>query len=117
MIRGLLISLLSVSSVLAQISETASLKDRKYNQELSDAYERIDPEKDGWETEKLGEEFSARLKEIVKGLINGKFPNHAQTTPLRPTNLELIHDSEFSVSRSPAPVSYTHLTLPTTPYV
>lgn len=97
-----LLPLLLIAPSLAQISETASLKDKRYSEELADAYERIDPSKDGWATEKLGEEFSARLKVIAKDLLKAEFPEGTLTTPLRPTNLKLVHNGEFSVSRSPA---------------
>ncbi|MEN8797533.1 MAG: hypothetical protein ABF328_12565, partial [Akkermansiaceae bacterium] len=102
MSRAFFILSLLVSPLLAQISETEILKKKKYNQELSDAYARIDPEKDGWETEMLGEEFSSRLKAIVNDILKGKFPSETQSTPLRPSNLKLVHNSELSISRSPA---------------
>lgn len=114
MIR-ILLALLLISPSLAQISETASLKEKRYNKELSDAYERIDPSKDGWETEKLGEEFSKRLKIIAQDLLSGIFPKDAQTTPLRPTNCDLVHQGEhgFTVVRSPSlPQNFAPFTPP-----
>lgn len=101
--------------LLGQISETAALQDRKYNQELQDSYNRIDPSKDGWLTEKLGEEYSARLNALTKKLTSEEpeLPKDVLSSPLCPTTLKVIYDSEITVSRADRlPEKFTTVALP-----
>lgn len=95
---GLLYAFTLVDPLIGQISETKALRERKYNQQLQDAYERIDPSKDGWVTETLGEEYSARLKRVAEKLTSEKpdLPRGTLLTPLIPSTLKLVVNSERS---------------------
>ena len=49
-----------------EIVTAPGLDERKYIGPLADAYDRIDPSKDGWESEALGAEASSQLGVLAK---------------------------------------------------
>jgi hypothetical protein len=102
----LLIGLACITFAEAQISDTPGLGEKRYNKALTDSYQRIDPSKDGWDSERQGEEFSTRLKEFVAALTDGESPDPEllapdfKTSPLRPTNLDPIKIENITVLRA-----------------
>ena len=95
-------TLLFSEVIFAQNKSTSAnpaLKEKSYNTELTDAYNRIDPQNDGWDSEARGEAYSSQLKDFVHYLLR----NDDETTvpasefkgqKIRPTTLETI----FSLS-------------------
>ncbi|MDB4318086.1 hypothetical protein N9973_02210, partial [bacterium] len=79
-----------------QVSENPTLTERRYSDDLSDAYDRIDPVRDGWETEELGDQYAKQLKEFVHTLTDGEAAGSGlvssdfKSSPLRPSSLEEI---------------------------
>ncbi|MDG2322445.1 MAG: hypothetical protein P8M08_02895, partial [Akkermansiaceae bacterium] len=86
-------------------SANPALKEKTYNTELTDAYNRIDPQNDGWDSEARGEAYSSQLKDFVHYLLR----NDDETTVpasefkgqrIRPATLETIFsDSGMTVKR------------------
>lgn len=86
------------------------LEDTTYIGPLEDAYERIDPTKDGWATEAFNEEAGAQLKALVHLLDHPAELNAGSLTPLTtpdftarplhpPELSEAFRDSGFHVRR------------------
>lgn len=101
--------------LLGQFSETTALQERKYSPALQDSYNRIDPSKDGWLTEELGEEYSSHLKELAEQLTAEKpeIPKDVLFSALIPTTLKLVHESEIRVFRATElPEKFTTIALP-----
>ena len=102
---SLLLGLACITFAKAQVSDTPGLGEHRYSEDLTDSYERIDPRKDGWESERQGEEFAARLKEFITALTNGEAPDpdlftpNFKTSPLRPMNLDSIEIENITVQR------------------
>ena len=102
---SLLLGLVGITFAEAQVSDTPGLGDHRYSKALTDSYERIDPGKDGWESERQGEEFATRLKEFVVALTDGEAPDpdlftlDFKVSPLRPTNLDSIEIENMTVQR------------------
>ena len=102
------LTLLFSEVIFAQNRSTSAnpaLKEKSYNTELTDAYNRIDPQNDGWDSEARGEAYSSQLKDFVHYLLG----NDDETTVpasefkgqrIRPTTLETIFsDSGMTVKR------------------
>ena len=102
---SLLLGLACITFAKAQVSDTPGLREHRYSKDLADSYERIDPRKDGWESERKGEEFAARLKEFITALTDGEAPDpdlftpNFKTSPLRPMNLDSIEIENITVQR------------------
>ena len=65
-------TLLFSEVIFAQNKSTSAnpaLKEKSYNPELTDAYNRIDPRNDGWDSEARGEAYSSQLKDFVYYLL------------------------------------------------
>ncbi|MEJ6560493.1 MAG: VCBS repeat-containing protein [Akkermansiaceae bacterium] len=88
-----------------QVSENPTLTERRYSDDLSDAYDRIDPVRDGWETEELGDQYAKQLKEFVHTLTDGEAAGSGlvssdfKSSPLRPSSLEEISLESITVLR------------------
>ncbi|MGC6464284.1 MAG: FG-GAP repeat domain-containing protein [Akkermansiaceae bacterium] len=52
-----------------EVSSNPALKGASYQADLEDAYQRIDPGKDGWDSEVRGDEYSAQLKDFVDAIL------------------------------------------------
>lgn len=84
------------------------LEDREYAAPLKDAYDRIDPAADGWQSEAVSEVASQSLATIAQ-VIEGTEGSHDtlskivaldfRATSLRPTNLTPIQASGFIILR------------------
>ena len=96
-------------------SETAPGLDRRnLIGPLRDAYDRMDPVKDGWESEAFSAAAKKKLS-LLQGLLTAKEPITAESlaglataevsaTPLRPDQLSVVfEDNRLSVRRSLAP--------------
>ncbi|MGJ8694939.1 MAG: FG-GAP repeat domain-containing protein [Verrucomicrobiaceae bacterium] len=89
----------------AQVSETPTLQKSRYDKDLSDAYDRIDPLKDGWTSEELNEQFGHHLKEFVHRITDPEFKSvnlndeTLSATPLRPSSLENVTVDQFVIQR------------------
>ncbi|HCN80735.1 MAG TPA: hypothetical protein DIS80_06355, partial [Verrucomicrobiales bacterium] len=51
-------------------SQNPGLKNRQYQKELADAYKRIDPSKDGWESEAQSLEYQIVLEYFLDALLH-----------------------------------------------
>ncbi|MEN8775073.1 MAG: VCBS repeat-containing protein [Akkermansiaceae bacterium] len=68
---GIILAL--TATILGQSTETSQnpgLKDRQYQEELADSYDRIDPTKDGWESEARASEYQALLESFLEDLLH-----------------------------------------------
>ncbi|MDA7880693.1 VCBS repeat-containing protein [Akkermansiaceae bacterium] len=93
-------ALILISSGLAfaqekKTSDNPALKQRRYDSDLSDSYNRIDPSKDGWDSEARGDAYGAQLKDFVHYLLDDDdetavpSPNFKGNL-IRPTSLDTI---------------------------
>jgi hypothetical protein len=57
-------------------SPNPGLKNRQYQEELADAYERIDPTKDGWESEARSSEYQIVLENFLDSLLHQRETKH-----------------------------------------
>ena len=102
-------------AIQAGPSETAPGLDRRnLIGPLRDAYDRMDPVKDGWESEAFSAAAKKKLS-LLQGLLTAKEPITAESlaglattevsaTPLRPDQLSVVfEDNRLSVRRSLAP--------------
>ena len=72
--------ILTLSTMVSGQSEATSpnpgLKTRQYQEELADAYERIDPTKDGWESEAQSSEYQIVLENFLESLLHQRETKH-----------------------------------------
>ncbi len=54
------------------VSENPALGQSQYQEDLGDAYERIDPAKDGWDTEVRSSQYGSQLNEFSDALLHQK---------------------------------------------
>ena len=101
-------TLLFAEVIFAQSKSTSvnpALKKRSYNPELTDAYNRIDPQNDGWGSEARGEAYSCQLKDFFHYLLRNDDEKPVPASKfkgqkIRPTTLETIFsDSGMTVKR------------------
>lgn len=67
-------------------SQNPGLKNRQYQKELADAYKRIDPSKDGWESEAQSLEYQIVLEYFLDALLHQRQNEHI-TTNFKSTQL------------------------------
>jgi hypothetical protein len=60
---------------LSSVSKNPSLGQNRYQEDLNDAYERIDPTKDGWESEALATQYAATLAIFLDDLLHQRPSN------------------------------------------
>lgn len=105
-----LISLFSSGQLAGQeTSSNPALNSGTYQPELKDAYERIDPEKDGWDSEVRGSDYGSQLNDFVTAILH----KESTTVPapdfkgqeIRPGELKtFFENSGLTVKRgSPSP--------------
>jgi len=97
---AIFIPFLFLISVQAQSTSPLELPERTYSDRLSDAYQRIDPRRDGWNTEALGESYLAALKDLLKKLATGEKVPQFRHSPFRPPLKEVFRDSSITVQRA-----------------
>lgn len=79
------------------VSSNPGLGEKQYQDSLSDAYERIDPSKDGWDSEVRGSNYGSQLQEFAEALLGGNNPKSLapgfQGQRIRPSKLETVFDN------------------------
>ena len=78
-----------------------SVPNRKYFSVLADAYRRIDPKADGWDTEAFSEKASKQLK-LLKAIfksgdfekLDGLVASSVKSTPFLPSELEDLYSAD-----------------------
>ena len=87
---GIILTLATmVSGQSGETSQNPGLKNRQYQEELADAYERIDPTKDGWKSEARSSEYQTVLEIFLDALLHQRktqhiTPNFKSTQLLKP---------------------------------
>lgn len=61
-----------LSAQTPPISEIPALSENRYQQDLSDSFNRLDPAKDGWDSEVRGAQYAAQLQLITEALQSKK---------------------------------------------
>ena len=89
------------------VSKNPALGKTHYQQDLSDAYERIDPAKDGWDTEVQGSQYDDQLKEFTHSLLHHEVPKSLAPGflghELRPAKLiTKFENAGLTVKRGPS---------------
>jgi len=94
-------TLLLSGLIFAQNKSTSSnpaLQEKQYDASLSDAYDRIDPRKDGWDSEARGEVYGTQLKDFALYLLGDDDETSIPATEfegnrIRPSNLKTVFDN------------------------
>ncbi|MDB4361872.1 hypothetical protein N9Z46_07090, partial [Akkermansiaceae bacterium] len=96
-----------VTMVFGQFEATSpnpGLKNRQYQQELADAYERIDPTKDGWVSEAQSSEYQIVLENFLDSLLHQRetkhiTPNFSSAQLLKPQTNIVFENAGLIVRR------------------
>ena len=86
-------------------SPNPGLKNRQYQQELADAYERIDTTKDGWGSEAQSSEYQIVLENFLDSLLHQRetkhiTPNFSSAQLLKPQTNIVFENAGLIVRRS-----------------
>jgi hypothetical protein len=95
----------------ADMAVVTSLADIPYNASIQSELDRVNPRRDGWETETFSEQASSQLKQLARRMQKAASPDAPRpeslvdpefsSTRLRPTDLhDVFRDGWFSVQRS-----------------
>jgi hypothetical protein len=95
---------LPLSGQTEGVSENPVLRKVQYEKDLSDAYSRIDPAIDGWNTEVRGDQYSQQLKDITAALLgkitSGSLAPDFSGHEIRPSSLTIhFENAGLSVKR------------------
>ena len=80
-----------------EVSANPALQEKSYQADLSDAYERIDPGKDGWDSEVRGSQYGAQLDLLIDAFLHHE--SDEVTTPefrgqeIRPSKLDIVFEN------------------------
>ena len=95
------------ATVWGQVTETSQnpgLGHRQYEESLADAYERIDPSKDGWESEARSSEYQGILEIFLSDLLHQQetgtiAPDFKSAQLLKPETAVVFQNSGLTVRR------------------
>lgn len=80
-----------------EVSSITSLKDNQYQADIQDAYHRIDPKNDGWDSEVRGNQYGTQLNKFVEKLLHGEalssLTEGFQGHQIRPSLLNIIFEN------------------------
>lgn len=100
-------------------SQNPGLKNRQYQEELADAYKRIDPIKDGWKSEARSSEYQTALKGFLESLLYQRKNEYIaqdfkSAQVLKPETKVIFKDAGLTIRRisnHPTEISYPEIIL------
>lgn len=84
---------------LLALAQTVIDSPADYEPRLADAYSRLDPKKDGWQTEAAGDRYAKILKKSVAAFLSDQKPSVLAPEKLRPALKVTFQDDTITVWR------------------